>query len=66
MEQVKRILDASLLWRALMSLCDWVERQWQGSAVVRWFLNPAGWSPAVSRSSIFYKIWSAEWSFLPI
>jgi len=59
MEQVKRILDASLLWRGLMSLCDRVGRQWQSSALVSWFLNPGCWSPAVSESSVFYKIWSA-------
>ena len=58
MEQVKQILDASSLWRALMALCGWFGRQWQNSGVVQWFLNPTGWSPAASEGSIFFKIWT--------
>jgi hypothetical protein len=34
MEQAKRILNGSLLWRWLMGLCDWVGRQWKQSGVV--------------------------------
>lgn len=58
MEQVKNILDGSLLWRALMALCGWFGRQWQNSGVVQWFLHPFGWGPAASESSIFFKLWS--------
>jgi len=58
MEQVKNILDGSLLWRALMTLCDWFGRQWRNSGVVQWFLHPFGWGPAASESSIFFKLWS--------
>jgi len=50
------VLNASLLWRWLMALCGWFGRQWQGSGVIQWFLHP-GWNPAVSESSVFYKLW---------
>jgi putative inorganic carbon (HCO3(-)) transporter len=58
MEQVKSILDASLFWRALMALCLWFSRQWQRSGVIQWFLHPRAWTPALSRSSIFFWLWS--------
>ncbi len=58
MERAKSILNASLLWRWLMSLCRWLGEQWRGSAVVRWFLHPAGWGPALSEHSVFYRLWS--------
>jgi len=58
-EQVKRILDASLFWRAMMFLCDWVGVQWQRSGIVRWFLNPAEWEKSASESSVFFKLWTA-------
>jgi len=58
MEQVKQILDASLLWRALMAMCGWFGRQWQGSGVIRWFLNPVHWGRETSESSIFYRIFA--------
>lgn len=58
MEQVKHILDSSVLWQALMSMCLWFGRQWRGSRVVQWFLHPAAWSRAASENSIFFKLWS--------
>ena len=58
MEQAKNILNASLLWRALMSLCDWFGGQWRSSGVVQWFLHPRGWDRTASENSLFYKLWS--------
>ncbi len=58
MEQVKRILDGSLLWRWLTALSAWFSYQWRGSAVIRWFLHPAPWSRGASESSVFYKLWT--------
>lgn len=58
MEQVKSILNASLLWRTLMAICDWFGRQWQNSGVVQWFLHPTGWGPGASESSLIFKLWS--------
>lgn len=58
MERTKNILNASLLWRALMTLCGWFGEQWHKSAVVRWFLHPQGWTRGASESSIFFKLWT--------
>ena len=58
MEQAKHILHASLLWRWLMALCDWLGTQWRASGVVHWFLNPRGWTRRASEDSIFYKFWA--------
>ena len=58
MEQAKNILNASLLWRWLMSLCRWCGNQWRASGVVQWFLHPGGWTPVASEHSVFYKLWS--------
>ena len=58
MEQVKQVLDGSLLWRALTAICLWFSRQWHSSGVISWFLHPAGWGAGASESSIFFKLWS--------
>lgn len=58
MQQAKQILNASVLWRALMAMCLWFGRQWQRSGVVQWFLHPPLWEEASSRSSIFFRLWS--------
>lgn len=58
MEQAKQILNGSLLWHALMSICLWFGRQWHSSRVVQWFLHPPLWEQAVSESSIFFRLWS--------
>ena len=50
------ILNASLLWRWLDALCLWVGRQWNASALVHWFLNPAPWGQEASGSSLFYRL----------
>ena len=59
MEQMKAVLEGSLLWRALMALCAWCGVQWHNSAVIRWFLHPAGWMKEASEQSVFFKLWSA-------
>lgn len=58
MEQVKQVLDGSLLWRALTAICLWFSRQWHSSGVISWFLHPAGWGAGASEISIFFKLWS--------
>ncbi len=58
MEQVKAVLDGSLLWRALTALSLWFGGQWRSSRVVYWFLHPAPWGRAASESSIFFKLWT--------
>ena len=58
MEQVKNILDGSLLWRWLDALCLWFGRHWHGSGVIQWFLRPTGWGKAASENSVFFKLWS--------
>lgn len=58
MERAREILNASILWRWLTVLCAWCGEQWRSSAVVRWFLHPAGWSRALSESSVFYRLWT--------
>ena len=58
MEQVKRVLDASWVWRVLMALCRWTGAQWHSSGVVQWFLRPRGWNRAASEHSVFFKLWS--------
>ena len=58
MNTMKRIWDASLLGRGLDRLCAWMGRQWRGSGVIGWFLYKADRGAEISRSSIFYKVWS--------
>lgn len=58
MQRTRDILNASLLWRWLMALCDWVGVQWRASGVVQWFLHPQGWTRRASESSIFYRPWA--------
>lgn len=59
MKAIKRIWYASLLGRALDRLCGWMGRQWGGSAVIGWFLYAPDRGEAISRSSLFHKIWAA-------
>lgn len=58
MEQVKRILDASFLWRAVQALCLWFGTQWRQSRVIQWFLHPAVWDRSLSEGSVLYRLWS--------
>lgn len=64
MEQVKNILDGSLLWRALSALCLWFGRQWENSGVVQWFLHPSPRVWAASQSSLFTRLWNGIHRFL--
>lgn len=61
MEQVKRVLDGSLLWRALAALCLWFGHQWQSSGVVQWFLHPSGGGEAAAQGSLIFRLWSLLW-----
>ena len=58
MEQVKRVLDGSLLWRAVNAVCLWFSGQWKRSRVIQWFLHPKVWDRALSEESVFYRLWS--------
>ncbi|MDE7262145.1 MAG: O-antigen ligase family protein [Oscillospiraceae bacterium] len=58
MEQVKRVLEASLLWRTVNALCLWFGGQWKRSRVVQWFLHPSVWDRSLSEGSVFYRLWS--------
>ena len=58
MKHCMEILNASLLWRWLDVLCRWVGKQWERSALVHWFLNPAPWGQAASENSVFFKLWT--------
>lgn len=64
MRQVHAILQASVLYRALMSLCRRVGGQWQGSRVVQAFLTESGRGEAASRASLVYRAWQALHGFL--
>ena len=57
MEQVKNVLNASRFWQLIMALCTWCGNQWRASGIVRWVLNPRGWTSAASESSIFFQLW---------
>lgn len=57
MRHVQAILQASVLYRALMALCRRVGDQWQSSRVVQAFLTESGRGEAASRSSLFYRLW---------
>ena len=57
MERMRRILDASLLWRGLMAVCLWFGGQWRNSNVVQWFLHPGERGRAAARSSLFFRLW---------
>ena len=59
MEQVRAVLQASLLWQIVNSICTWCGKQWEKSAIVHWFLNPVGWVRESSERSIFFRLWSA-------
>ena len=56
MEQIQTMLSASVVWRWLSVLCGWFGRQWRGSAVVRWFLDPGTRERRIGETSLFYKL----------
>ena len=57
MEQMRRILNASLIWRGLMAICLWFSNQWHNSNVVRWFLHPNRAGEAAVKHSLFFHLW---------
>ena len=58
MEQMQRIVKASVLYRALFALCLWFGRQWQGSGIIQWFIHPPlRLERAESESSVFTRLW---------
>ena len=58
MEQVRQILSASVLWRAVNALCLWFGGQWRGSRVVQWFLHPRVWDRRLSEDSVLFRLWT--------
>jgi len=58
MEQVKRVLDGSLVWRAICAVCLWFSGQWKRSRVIQWFVHPGVWDRSLSEGSVFYRLWS--------
>ena len=60
MEQVQRVVRASVLYRFFAALCLWFGRQWQGSGIIQWFIHPPlQRERAESESSIFTRLWHA-------
>ena len=59
MEMIKQVWNASILGRAIGALCSWTGRQWRASAVVGWFVQEEKQGEAVSRASVFYRLWNA-------
>ncbi|MBO5339381.1 MAG: O-antigen ligase family protein [Oscillospiraceae bacterium] len=57
MQRVNDILRASILWRALMAVSQWVGEQWANSRAVQAFLAPSDRSRGASDSSIFARLW---------
>ena len=58
MEQMRTIIQSSVLYRVLAAICLWFSGQWKGSGVVQWFIHPPlALEQAESQSSIFYRIW---------
>ena len=45
MEQMRTIVQASAVYRALAALCLWFGGQWRGSGLIQWFIHPrSSWS----------------------
>ena len=40
MEQMRTIIQASVLYRVLAAICLWFSGQWQRSGVIQWFIHP--------------------------
>ncbi len=57
MEKLQNILNASLVWRLLMSISNWFGAQWRSSAIVSAFLSPSPrLGEVTSRSSLFHHL----------
>ena len=40
MEQMKTVIQTSVIFRLLAALCGWFSRQWAGSGLIQWFIHP--------------------------
>lgn len=58
MQRIKNILNASVLFRWLFALADWLGVQWENSWAVQAFLSPSGRGEGASKSSLFAHIWN--------
>lgn len=56
MERINRILRASILFRLLDKLADWMGGQWRKSRAVNAFLNPSDRGEGASRTSLFNRL----------
>ena len=56
MRRVRSILHASLLCRALASVCRWVGAQWRQSGIVQAFLRESDTGRAAGEASVFYRL----------
>lgn len=65
MEQMRTIIQASVLYRVLAAICLWFSGQWQRSGVIQWFIHPPlALEQAESKSSVFYRLWDKIHQFL--
>lgn len=65
MEQMRTIIQSSMLYRVLAAICLWFSGQWQRSGVIQWFIHPPlALEQAESKSSIFYRLWDKIHRFL--
>ncbi len=56
MEKLQNILNASLVWRWVTALSDWVALQWGRSRIITAFLTPSGMDLAICESSVFFRL----------
>ena len=60
MQHIRRILQASVLYRLLAALSLWCGEQWRSSGLAQWFLHPpAQRERAESEHSVFARLWRA-------
>lgn len=58
MEQMKQVIQASILYQMLAVICQWFGTQWEKSGIIQWFIHPPHrLEQAESESSLFYKLW---------
>ena len=58
MEQMRTIVQASAVYRALAALCLWFGGQWRGSGLIQWFIHPPlQLERAESDHSVFARLW---------
>ena len=65
MEQMRTIIQSSMLYRVLAAICLWFSGQWHRSGMIQWFIHPPlALEQAESKSSIFYRLWDKIHRFL--